>query len=311
VTEGRRSLRAVVIRVGIAMFVVLAIAFFAFALVKAWNDTNGELPGIGYIAATVALTLVSLVAGAYAWGTLLGDGRKLDHGAALLVAQIGKYIPGAIWQATGQVGLAKSAGISVGRSATAFSVHALVQAVAGATYGLLLAVVWTDGNPFLRVLCAVGAIVSLVVLDRRWLVWALKKIPRTRDASEALVPDQRSIIIAWAMSLIVVGATSAAYVVMLASFGHLDSPWLVWAGYAVAWTIGFIAVPIPSGLGIREAVLAFILRGTFPASVLVAASVYQRLVTVATEGIAALAASHRVRPARMKAAATPEAPAAE
>jgi hypothetical protein len=301
---GRRSTRAAILRIAIAGFVVAAIGFFAFALVKAWNDTNGELPGIGYILTAAALTLVSLLAGAYAWGTLLGDGRRLDHGAALLVAQIGKYIPGAVWQATGQVGLAKSAGVGVRRGATAFSVHALVQAVAGATYGMVLAVAWTDGNPALRILCGAAAIASLVLLDRRWLVWALKKIPRTRDASEALVPDQRSIVVAWAVSLIVLGATSGAYVVMLASFGHLDNPWLVWSGYAVAWTIGFIAVPIPSGLGIREAVLAFILHGTFPASVLVAASVYQRLVTVVTEGIAALAASHRVRPSRLRATAT-------
>ena len=303
-TAGRSSTRKAIIRIAVAIFVVLAIAFFAFALVKAWSDTNGELPDVPRIIATALLTLVSLLAGAYAWGTLLGGGRKLDHGASLLVAQIGKYIPGAVWQATGQVGLAKSAGVGVGRSATAFSVQAMVQAVAGASYAFLLAIVWTDGSPVLRILCAVGSIASLVLLDRRWLVWALKKIPRTRDSSEDLVPDQRSIIVAWAMSLIVLGATSAAYLVMLQSFGRVDNPWLVLSGYAVAWTIGFIAVPIPSGLGIREAVLAFILHGSFPAAVLVAASVYQRLVTVATEGLAALVASHRVRPSRLRAATT-------
>ena len=39
----------------------------------------------------------------------------------------------------------------------------------------------------------------------------------------------------------------------------------------------------------------------FPSSVLVAASVYQRVVLIATEGLLALIASHRVRPSRLRA----------
>ena len=72
---------------------------------------------------------------------------------------------------------------------------------------------------------------------------------------------------------------------------------------SLAWTVGFIAIPIPSGVGIREAVLATILHGIFPASVIIAASVYYRLVCVATEGVLAAIASHRVRPSRLAAVA--------
>jgi hypothetical protein len=67
--------------------------------------------------------------------------------------------------------------------------------------------------------------------------------------------------------------------------------------------VGFLALPIPAGLGVREAVLAGVLHGEFPAAVLVAASVYHRLVVIASEGIMAAIASHRVRPARLRAAA--------
>jgi uncharacterized membrane protein YbhN (UPF0104 family) len=300
--------RRTLFRIAVVAFVVLAIAFFALALVKAWQDTDGELPEVWRMLVTGGLAVFVLLAFGYAWAVLLGADRRVDHLAAFLVANLGKYIPGAVWQATGQVGLAKTAGVSVKRSASAFTVQAIVQAVSGATFCVLLAVVWTDAAPALRVVLGVGGIVSLMLIDRRWMVWVLHKIPRTRDASNDLIPAQRPILVAFVAALFSLGATSVGYLVMLGSFGHVDNPALIIAGYAAAWTVGFVAVPLPSGLGLREAVLVGILHNEFPAAVLVAASVYQRLVVIATEGIVAAVASHRVRPSRLRATA-PEADA--
>jgi uncharacterized membrane protein YbhN (UPF0104 family) len=231
---------------------------------------------------------------------LLG-GPKVDNGAALIVSQLGKYVPGGVVQATGQVGLARSSGVTLKRAATAFWVLAMTQAIAGFTWVLVLAATWNDAAPLLRVLLAVGALASLALIDRRWMVWALRKIPRTREAAHELVPNQRAIVIAWIACVVTLGAASGAYVVLLGSFGPVGNPLFVMSGYAAAWTVGFLAIPIPAGVGVREAVLAFILHGVFPGSVLVASSVYLRLVLIATEGLAAAIASHRVRPSRLAA----------
>ena len=177
----------------------------------------------------------------------------------------------------------------------------MCQTIAGCTWVIVLAATWTDADLWLRLVLAVGSLAALVFLDRRWTVWALRKIPRTRDVAHDLVPNQRSITIAYGASLLTLGAAGSAYLVLLGSFGPIGNPLFVIAGYASAWTVGFVAVPIPSGLGIREAVLAAILHGLFPASVLVATSVYLRLVLVVTEGVLALIASHRVRPSRLAA----------
>jgi glycosyltransferase 2 family protein len=292
------------LRVVVGVFVALAIGFFAYTMIDAWNATNGELPSLARILIAAGLWTVGLIAGAAAWATLLGGDRRVDHGAALLVSQLAKYVPGGVWQASGQVGLARALGVRLQRGATAFSVLAVTQAVAGCTYGLVLAATWTDVDVFLRVLMAVGAIATLFLIDRRWMVWVLHKIPKTRSASADLVPPQRTIIITWAICLVTLAATSCAYLVLLGSFGPVHQPFLVIGAYAIAWTAGFIAIPIPSGVGIREAVLATILHGIFPASVIIAASVYYRLVSVATEGVVAAIASHRVRPSRL--AAVPE-----
>ena len=292
--------RKVLARVGIAVFVALVLVFFGLALVAAWHKTNGEFPSIWRLVAAGVCWLFGLLAGSYAWATLVGGNRKVDHGAAVLISQLGKYVPGGVWQATGQLGLAKRVGVPLTRGAALFSVLAATQAVAGASCGLFLAVVWTDAAVWLRILLAVAAIVSLALLDRRWMVWALHKVPRLRDATDDLVPAQGPILVAYGMTLISLAATGGAFLLLLGSFGKVDEPWLVVAAYAAAWTVGFVAVPVPSGVGVREAVLVFILHGTFPTSVLVAASVYHRLVSLVTEGIVAAIASHRLRPSRLE-----------
>ena len=125
-----------------------------------------------------------------------------------------------------------------------------------------------------------------------------------RDASDALVPQQRAILLATAGSLVTIATLGAGYLIMLAGIDTVDEPWLVVSAFAIAWLVGFVLVPLPSGLGAREAVLVGLLHSAFPASVVVAASVYHRLVQIATEGLMALIASHRVRPSRLRAAAT-------
>ena len=55
--------------------------------------------------------------------------------------------------------------------------------------------------------------------------------------------------------------------------------------FIAAWVIGFLVIPIPSGVGIREAVLVAIVPGA-TAAPLLAASLAQRLVAIAAELLA-------------------------
>lgn len=288
------------VRVAVAVFVPVVLAFFVYAIVDAWNQTNGELPSVARLVGAAALIAVGSLSGAVAWAFLLGTDRRVDHAASLLVAQLGKYVPGAVWQAASQIGLAKTAGVRVGRSVVTFTVMAVTQAVAGATYAIVLALTWSSAAAWLRVLLAIGGLGSMALLDRRWMILILHRIKRTRDAAADLVPGQRWIVLAWAASLITLAANSFGLVILLGSFGPVHDPLFVMSAYAVAWTVGFVVVPIPSGVGIREAVFVSIMHGTTESSVLVAASVYHRLVTLAVEGLLAAIASHRVRPARLR-----------
>ncbi len=55
------------------------------------------------------------------------------------------------------------------------------------------------------------------------------------------------------------------------------------AAFGFAWTIGFVAIPFPSGIGIREAALILTIGSGAPTSYVIAASVSHRLVSMMAE----------------------------
>jgi uncharacterized membrane protein YbhN (UPF0104 family) len=75
--------------------------------------------------------------------------------------------------------------------------------------------------------------------------------------------------------------------VLLRSLTDEVNPAVVLCSFAAAWVTGFLAVPIPAGVGVREAVLVGLLPevGTAP---LLAASLALRLLTIGTELLALL-----------------------
>jgi uncharacterized membrane protein YbhN (UPF0104 family) len=75
---------------------------------------------------------------------------------------------------------------------------------------------------------------------------------------------------------------------------HRDgSPISAIFAFAAAWTVGFVALPFPSGIGVREAALVGLLG--LPSEFVVAASVAHRLVTIVGEIAVSVTAMVRQR----------------
>lgn len=258
------------------------VGFMAWAFVRGLEEGRGlPLPGPGALAISLVVVVLGLWASLCAWSVLLpGLGpRRLARG--FFAAQLGKYVPGAVWQAVGQVEAARSAGVAVPRAAAAFGVLALTQAAAGGTIGAL--VVLADVGWVLRV-AAVAAAGLLVVLDRRWMARVLGWV---RPGLGGVLPATDQIRRSWLLGLIPQVGHGAAFAVLLGSSGA-DVPLVAVPAACLAWTAGFLALPFPSGLGVREAVLLVALgAGTAAAGPtaagVVAASVALRLVTIVAE----------------------------
>jgi uncharacterized membrane protein YbhN (UPF0104 family) len=81
------------------------------------------------------------------------------------------------------------------------------------------------------------------------------------------------------------------------------------SAFSLAWLVGFAAVPVPAGLGVREATLVALLAGTTGTSTVVAVSVIYRVICILVEVLLAAVTSLGVRrakrPAELEVASPP------
>jgi hypothetical protein len=277
-------------------FGLAGIAFLVIAFRETSRRTEGlPIPRAWAFLSAAVLILLALVCLARGWARLVAE-HGPDHalGARFYASQLGRYIPGAVWQPLAQVGLATRSGVPLPAASTAFGVHALVQVAAGGTIGAGLAA-FGKGIPLAVRLVAPLALVSLLLLRRPLLVRALHVVGRVtrRSFADGLVPPQPAILASFGWTLSSVLASSVAFALLLVSLPGGGPVLTSTAAFSLAWTVGFVAIPFPSGIGIREAVLLVTIGFAVPRGHVIAASVSQRLVLMAADAVVIV--SSRVR----------------
>ena len=279
----RRLLQTAVLAVGL-----VGIGFVVHGTVD--DARHQVMPGPTALGAAAVLTLVAVLAGGRAWAALFGD--VLDDPAArqrmagtFYTSQLTKYLPaGGAAQAFSQVSLATATGMPLGRVALAFPVLAIAVVVAGITLGSGLALA-RELPAWARALALLG-LAAPALLHRPLLAGMLTMLRRIvhRIPSPDRLPGQRSIWNCYAWALVNLAAYSAAYAVLLRSLTGVD-PVLTFCAFAVSWVAGFVVLPLPAGVGVREAAIVAIVPG-LGAGVLLAASLAHRLLSIATELLA-------------------------
>src|SRR5215217_3611330 len=155
-----------------------------------------------------------------------------------------------------------------------------------AAAGLLIVVglVTLDGAPgWLRWLAPLG-LFGFLALSRPVLHLMMhigRRITRHVPDSDHL-PPERAVAVGFIWTIVNIGLFALSYAVILHSI-EPGTPILGAASaFALAWVIGFLVLPIPSGLGIREAVLYATLPGV-PAAAVLASSLAHRVATFGAE----------------------------
>jgi uncharacterized membrane protein YbhN (UPF0104 family) len=265
---------------------VLGLAGMAVAVIGLRNDLKGHaLPSVQTLLFALVLGVASLVAGARGWIALLEaappDRRAVSN--AMYVSQLSKYLPGGgVFQATGQITLSAAAHRPAKRVAVAFVVSAISQAAAG--FLIVTGLVTLDGAPgWLRWLAPLG-LLGLLGLSRPVLNAGIRLGRRITHHVPDIdhLPRERAVAYSFLWGVVNIGLFALSYAVILHSI-EPDTPIIGAASaFALAWVIGFLVLPIPSGLGIREAVLYATLPGV-PAAAVLASSLAHRLATFAAE----------------------------
>lgn len=267
-----------------------AIWFVVRRLSRDWDAAEDAIRGAsaGWLVLALLLAAAAVTAMAIPWRAVLrlvGVRAPRDRVISwYYVGEIGKYLPGGVWPVLGRGELARRGGIprarayaSVGLSLVLLYLTAMFVAVLFLPFSLG----GSGASGWMAILAALP--VGLVLLHHRVLEWIRVTVARlARRDLDVTVPrwgDSLRVILAYTPSWLLVGASTWAVARALdptASF-----PRLVFAA-VLSWIAGFVAVPVPAGAGVREAVI--VATSGLGGGVAVATAVIARLLFLLVDG---------------------------
>ena len=260
----RRSVQ-LVLTVGVTWLVVTRVGVTlddTLSMGPAVPDPSGLL-----LAASVVTLMVGLAISAWLWGGLVRElgGRSpglLRAARIVFSANLGRYLPGKLWQIAGLVVLSERDGISRPIAAAA---GVLGQAFALSAVGVLSA-------PVLLGPGETGAGGRVALLGALTLFVLLASVPRIRIAgfrlafriarvSPELPPGGSLFGLRW-LGWYFVNWTIYGFAFVLFVHGlGFNAGWLgLVSAFAAAYLLGYAAVFAPAGLGVREGFLIAFLR---------------------------------------------------
>ncbi len=282
----RRLVANRAVRIGVAL---LAVGLGIAAIAARWDDVRRAAAQLDALA--IAAALLAVLAGLFAtmlsWRALLVDlGSPLplpDAGRVFFLGQLGKYLPGSVWWLVGQVELAHDAHVPRRRAAAA----GVLGVVLSLGSGLALAALTLPLLPrpaTARFWPALAAIPLLAVaLHPRVLnpgIDAALRLVRREPLERPLSPRGIATAFGWAvLAWIGYGLHVAVLAADLGASRGSVVPLSVGA-FALAWSVGFLTVLVPAGIGVREAALtAAIAPAVRPGAALVVAVVSRVLMS--------------------------------
>jgi glycosyltransferase 2 family protein len=251
------------------------------ALARAATDLSGT-----------EVVLVVVLGAGYVWCTLLawravladlGSPLSLRSAVAVFgVSQLGKYVPGGVWNVVAAAEVGAGHSVPRSRSATSMLVAVAVSVASGAAVGAVALPFVSAGalGAWSWVVWAAPAVVVVLappVLNR--LIGLAVRVAR-RDAPEhPMTWGGLGRAAAWSVAgWLVAGLQLWVLCTGLGLPPTARTFALAAGGWALAWTAGFLFVVAPAGAGVRELVLAAVLAGALPGPAAALAVLVSRVV---------------------------------
>ena len=273
--------------------------FVVRSLVRDWDQASDAIAGAspGWLAAAPLLAAAGMTAIAVPWADavrLLGGAVERGRAVAwYFVGELGKYVPGGIWPVLGRGELLRKRGAvpgsvayaSVALSLVALYLAAMLVAVALLPFGLAGD---DDPGPALWLLLLLPA--GLLALHPRPLRLAVSVLEglarRPLDVTLPRWPDAVRLVVSYTPAWALIAAATFS---VARGLDPGAEPGRVALAAVVSWIAGFLAVPAPGGIGVREAV--FTAAAGLDPGVGAATAVVARVVFMAVDAIGAAAGS--------------------
>ncbi|MGO1584260.1 MAG: lysylphosphatidylglycerol synthase transmembrane domain-containing protein [Actinomycetaceae bacterium] len=273
-------------------FLVAAIGAAVLAVVNQWDIVRSALADMPWwiVGLALVISVLYVIATMLSWREVLIDlGSRLPIPPAarlFFVSQVGKYLPGGVWNIVAAAEMGKDIDIPRRRSVSGMVVSLLVSIVTG----LALAVGAIALDPQIRsqigwvlLTLPLFVVVLLPPVLNRILSVALRLIKRP-PLEHPLSAGGILRAAAWA----VVGwLLAGTQVWLLATAVGLDPTLETFAravsGYALAWVGGFLAIIFPAGVGVREGILGIMLAGLLDSGAVLVVVLMSRVLLTAVD----------------------------
>ncbi len=270
-----------VARVLARILLLAGLVFVALRARSLWRGSQIDFERVdwGMLAGAFALAVAGTAAAAAIWLAILealGARTRWRWITLFFQSQLGKYIPGSVWQYAGRASAAHAHGVPVKPVGVSLPVEFTASGLAAGSMAAFF-LGWWGG-------ACVGAGALLVLACAR-------RAGSGRPVVRAAVRATLLYLPVW----LVFGASFWLVAHGLVQVSPADLGFYTGA-FAVAWLAGLLAVYAPGGLGVREAVLVALLSSRIGAADALVVAAGSRLSMLLADVVLAALATVAVRP---------------
>ncbi len=292
------------LRIGVFLAVALVALFVVLRLLSLRGDLASapsiERPGL--LVPAMLLYAAALLAYGLLWRDIVCRLDRVrtpavDALSVFFASWLGRYVPSSLPYLAGKIAM----GVRLGHSKPALAAsllyeNGLVVAVGVVSSSVVIPVVLVgqSGGALTYAGAGLGGIMTFVllsppVLDRG--VNLAARLTRRQPVPRGSLLSFRGILTGAAMAAAGLALNGACFALVVGSFVELSARELVASAaiFNLAGTIGVAVLPVPSGLGVREAVLIGLLQLYMPLEVAAAAAILVRLAGILVDVLLGIA----------------------
>ena len=277
------------VRVAGQLLLLIGLVFVLLRLRTVWRDGHVSLDRVNWpaLAGATFIASVAVAGAAFIWLEILrrlGETPQRRWAGIYLQAQLGKYIPGSLWQYASRAVTARVQAIPLRITTTSTAVELAAAVLAAAVLATLTAGIWLSAAAALSAAGALFLGVRITAATNRTLTSAVRA-----TAIAAVL-----YVVIWAALGVAFWLTARAlFKLPVSDVGFYTG------AFSIAWLAGLVAFFAPGGIGVREAALVALLHSRIgTADAVLVAAVSRGVLTVVDIAAAAVGTFLLQKPGR-------------
>jgi uncharacterized membrane protein/uncharacterized membrane protein YbhN (UPF0104 family) len=251
---------------------IIVLLFFVKVLQGNWHDVSKNFTKPNWFWLFLAFLGFSFYYffRIYAWKKILRDlGHSISFkqsGEIIMLSEFTRYVPGNIWSVLGRIGQSEKYGVSKNQSFYATLLEILSLLSASVVVGGIFSLFAKDLPNWFKLLVIIGAIGSIAIfwfskIFKKLITWLLIKLKKPAEIITYSIFQNYQLL-----TILIVGWAFYAFgglFLTLAFFKLNPNQFLlILAAMPIGWFLGYVSFITPSGIGIREASVAAILKAS-------------------------------------------------